>query len=107
MYDKQIILERLNKYIESVPDPMIQEFCIDRDNPSRDTIQEWCKTDKDFSVTVKRLLDKQELFLARAKDINPVMAIFRLKQPVFGYKDKQDVTIDGNITQTIKPILLD
>ena len=49
----------------------------------------------------KRLLRKQELFLIKegaANRINPTMAIFRLKQPVFGYTDKQDIKIDANVT---------
>ena len=43
--------------------------------------------------------DKQEMFLIRAKDVNPIMAIFRLKQPSFGYKDKQE--IDTTITSKV------
>ena len=112
IFNKQEVLDRLNSYIDSIPDPMLQEFCIDRDNPTRETINTWINDDKDkysnlFSDAVKRLLAKQEIFLTRAKDINPVMAIFRLKQPVFGYRDKQDVAIDATVTQTIKPIIQD
>ena len=77
------------------------------DEQSSQSVPHMRGDDPGFSVTVKRLLDKQELFLARAKDINPVMAIFRLKQPVFGYKDKQDIQLDATVTQTIKPIIQD
>ena len=112
MYDKQIIKDRLVSYINNTPDPNLLEFCSDFNNPHRDTIYEW-STDKEidkiykFSDILKRLHDKQEMFLIRANGVNPVMAIFRLKQPSFGYKDKQEVALDANVTQVIKPILLD
>ena len=112
MYDKQVIKDRLIDYFNNTPDPNLLEFCSDLNNPHRDTLYEW-SNDKDidkiykFSDILKRIHDKQEMFLIRANGINPVMAIFRLKQPSFGYKDKQDIAIDANVTQTIKPILLD
>ena len=108
VFDKQAVLNRLNEYIDNHRDPLLREFCIDRNNPCEDTLYEWAK-DKNsgFSEAIKRLVNKQECFLVRADGINPVMAIFRLKQPQHGYKDKQDISIDGNITQTIKPVLLD
>ena len=112
MYDKQVIKDRLIDYYINTPDPSLLEFCLDMDNPTRETLYEW-SNDKEidkvfgFSDILKKIHDKQELFLSRANGINPVMAIFRLKQPSFGYKDKQDIQLDANITQTIKPIIQD
>ena len=106
MYDKQIVKDRLVDYYINTPDPSLLEFCLDLDSPTRETLYEWSK-DKDidgvygFSDILKKIHDKQELFLTRAKDINPIMAIFRLKQPSFGYKDKQDIDVSTTVSYQI------
>lgn len=102
-YDRDSIISALNDYIDNTDDPMLQEFCSQSSSmPCRDTIYEWAKENKFLSDTLKRLQTKQECFLARAKDINPVMAIFRLKQPQHGYTDKQEVKHDVNSTIVVK-----
>lgn len=95
VFDKELIKQRLVEYIDSIPDPNLPEFCsmLD-DNPHRDTLYEWSNDEEvnkiyGFRHLLKRLHEKQESFLIRAKDVNPIMAIFRLKQPSFGYTDKQ------------------
>jgi hypothetical protein len=97
IHDKQKVFDELIAYIDSVPDPMMQEFCsMVAGRPSRDTMNEWCNDASlqeklPFADTVKRMLSKQESFLVRAQGVNPIMAIFRLKQPCFGYTDKQQI----------------
>jgi hypothetical protein len=99
IYDKDKIHEQLEQFIEDNEDPTIPGFCCKKDMPCKDTLYEWCKEDSRFSDSIKRLVGKQEAFLIRAKDINPIMAIFRLKQPQHGYTDKQQ--IDTNVTQRV------
>ena len=105
VFDKDLIKQRLIDYIDSVPDPNLPEFCsMYNDNPHRDTLYDWSNNEEieknyGFRHLLKRLHDKQESFLIRAKDVNPIMAIFRLKQPSFGYKDKQE--IDTTVTSKV------
>ena len=108
VFDKQLIRDRLIDYMMSTPDPNLLEFCSDFDNPTRETLYQWsndAEIDKTFGFSdiLKRMHDKQEMFLIRAKDVNPIMAIFRLKQPSFGYKDKQEI----DTTVTTKVITVD
>ena len=102
--DKDLIASRLTDYINDTPDPNLPEFCsMYEDNPHRDTLYEWQKDNATFRHLLKRLHDKQESFLIRAKDVNPIMAIFRLKQPSFGYKDKTEVDVTMNDITIIPP----
>jgi hypothetical protein len=107
--NKDVIKQRLIDYIDSVPDPNLPEFCsMYNDNPHRDTLYDWSNDDEinktyGFRHLLKRLHDKQESFLIRAKDVNPIMAIFRLKQPSFGYKDKQELDITTSDIVIIPP----
>ena len=105
VFDKQLILDKFYDYIDNTPDPQLKEFCLDRSYPCEDTLYEWAKDKQSgFSEAIKSLVDKQQVYLTRQ---NTSMAIFRLKQPQHGYKDKTDIQLDANITQTIKPILDD
>lgn len=105
MFDRELILIKLHEYIDMTDDPQIKEFCLDRSNPCDDTLVEWGKEiDSGFSAAIKRLIAKQEVYLSRQTS---VMAIFRLKQPQHGYKDKTEQDINATFTQIIHPVLLD
>lgn len=96
-YDWDKVVKDLKQYINNTDDPQLKEFCLSDEQPSYDHINEVCKENTELNHTVKQLIQKQEVFLSRAKDINPIMAIFRLKQPVHGYRDKQE--IDHSVEQ--------
>jgi hypothetical protein len=94
------IIQAVNSYIDSTDQPFIQEFCLNYDISDEQLMRYRNSNDK-LSGAIKKLLAKQELYLIRegaANKINPTMAIFRLKQPVFGYTDRQDVKVSGNVS---------
>jgi len=81
-------------------------------NVCSETLYEWVRVHKDFSLAYKKGTDKRKLFgesVYRAamlsmpfklggvdihpKDMNPTLLIFYLKQ--LGWRDKQDVTSGG------------
>jgi hypothetical protein len=95
------VYDALVMYIARTPDPTIVGFVSWDPVPisydvSDDNINDW----EEFSRLRKRAVKKQEAFLLQAGGtgkFHPTMAIFRLKQPVHGYKDRfeQDVTSAG------------
>lgn len=93
------VFEALNDYIERTPDPTIVGFVswdrVPLDyNVTDDNINDW----PEFSRLRKKAVKKQEAYLLEAAGrgkYNPTMAIFRLKQPVFGYTDRQQVENSG------------
>lgn len=90
-YDYDVVIAKLKQYIDSTDDPQLKEFCLADDIPSHDAINDEMVKNPPLLREVKRLLAKQEVFLTRAKDINPIMAIFRLKQKCHGFTDKQEI----------------
>jgi len=96
------IIIALNKYINEIEQPFIQEFALNYDI-SREHLYELSRKNKDLSDTIKKAIEKQELYMlknASERKIDPTFTIFRLKQPCFGYKDKHE--LDQNINQDIK-----
>lgn len=95
------VLAAFRLYIERTPDPTVVGFCAN--DPvgfkyllTRDNINDW----PEFSTLQKFCIQKQESFLLMAGGAgryNPTLAIFRLKQPQHGYRDRteQDITTDG------------
>lgn len=91
----------LEDYILRTDDPIIPEFVSENEvalqyNVTRDNLNDW----GEFSTLIKRAVTKQESYLIKkggAGKYNPTIAIFRLKQPQHGYKDKfeTDITSDG------------
>lgn len=98
VYNADDLADRLNKYIDDNSDPILPEFCSIRDNPSKDTLYRLAKENSSLSDALKRLVIKQEAYLLRCEN-KPIMAIFRLKQPQHGYKDKQE--IDTTVTSKV------
>lgn len=102
-YDPLVLAEQLNEYIDSCDDPLLQEFCLMPDSPSRETLNVLSKNCKDLSDAIRRCMDKQELSIIRkamSGDANATFAIFRLKQPQHGWTDKQQ--IDSNINGALE-----
>ena len=87
-YTVQFIKEKLNamnEYIEATDIPILKEFCYTNDIPSNH-IYDY----KEFSESIKRLIDKKEAQLekqALKNEVNCTMAVFSLKQ--LGWTDKQ------------------
>lgn len=85
------IHDEFKQYIEQTDDPTIVGFVaaqppIDNRYINREMISDR----SEFSALVRKCHAKQEAFLL-GQYKNPAMAIFRLKQPVFGYTDKREV----------------
>lgn len=101
-YDPIVLAEQLDVYIDSTDDPQLAEFCLPRNMPCRDTINELSKNCKELSDSLKRMYSKQEVYLSRCGngELHSTMCIFRLKQPVHGYTDKQQ--IDQNISGALE-----
>jgi hypothetical protein len=95
IYDPEVLADKLDAYIEDTPEPLIQEFCLN-ENINKDTLYRLEKENKHLSDSMKKAIQKQEIYLVRngsTGKVNPVFAIFRLKQPTFGYTDKADITL--------------
>ena len=93
------VAKAMNDYTDSCNDPLIKEFCLEY-GISDERVRQLAENNTALFGAIKRLLAKQEIHLVRdgaANRINPTMAIFRLKQPVFGYTDKQEVKMSGNV----------
>lgn len=94
------VYEALEAYIQRTPDSTIVGFCAWDPVPNKydvtdDNINDW----PEFSRLRKKAVLKQEAFLlsgAITNKLNPTFAIFRLKQPVHGYKDRVDSDITSN-----------
>ena len=96
--EKAEVYQALANYINQEDDPTIPGFCswdktAIKYNIMRDNLNDWPK----FSTLIKKAIQKQEAYLVKfaGKGLyNPAIAIFRLKQPQHGYKDR----IDSDIT---------
>lgn len=107
--ERKEVYDAFVKYIERTPDPTIVGFCAF--DPvgahyliTKDDIHKW----EEFSELRKYAIEKQEAYLlngATTNKLNPTMAIFRLKQPQHGYKDKTetDLTSGGD---KLPPVLV-
>ncbi|QGZ99422.1 hypothetical protein [Dehalobacter restrictus] len=99
-YDPEIIADRLEQFIKDNDQPFIQQFCLDEDI-SKQSFYNLCNSNKRLLDANKKALDKQELFIlnnAPTGKYNPVFGIFRLKQPCFGYVDKNNDPIQVEIS---------
>ena len=91
------IIQSLEKYIELNEEPLVQEFALNY-GISRSRLYELAEKNDILSYTIKKAIEKQEVYLLKNASrnlINPTFTMFRLKQPTFGYKDKTE--IDQNI----------
>lgn len=104
--DVNDVIEKLNQYIDKNEEPLIQEFCLNYPI-SNSRFYDYEKENSELSEAIKRCIKKQEVFLVRNAErnkINPVFAMFRLKQKCFGYTDKQEIDqkVSGELTYSIK-----
>lgn len=104
------IAKDLEDYIEATEDPILSAFVANY--KKYDVLDDYVYEAPEFAVLKKRALKKQEGFLlkkAGSGDYNASLAIFRLKQPQHGYKDKfeqaVDVTSKGEQVATVDPAL--
>ena len=107
------VYDALEAYIARTPDPTIVGFVSWDSIPLKydvtdDNINDW----EEFTRLRKRAVRKQEAYLLQAAGtgrFNPTFAIFRLKQPVHGYKDRveQDITTGGDKLQPVMVQFID
>lgn len=100
------LVQEFKEYIAITDDPTIASFVSYNKMAielmiTKDDIYEW----KDFSEHTKRAIAKQEAYLLTCVK-NPAMAIFRLKQPQHGYKDRidTDITTGGEKLGVVTPV---
>lgn len=107
---KQEVFDAFAEYIVSTDDPTVPDFVTSeticyRYNVLDHDIYNW----QEFNQLVKRAVKKQEAYLLKqggAGKYNPTLAIFRLKQPQHGYRDRFETDItskDEQIGQAITP----
>jgi len=87
-YDQQITIAKIEEYLittgrEQTELPTV-EGLADYLDVTSETIRQWSKTYPDFSLTLKKLVDKQKIQLMNdgmygGKEVNAAMAIFLLK----------------------------
>jgi len=99
-YKVEDMIEDLKKYLESHEDPIMQEFLLGVPY-CKDTLHRYKKESTILSDTIKKLHYKQELRTIRNVEDGsmPVAwAIFKMKQPIYGWTDKQ--VIEQTIVDT-------
>jgi hypothetical protein len=92
-FDAADMTKALESFISQNDEPLIQEFIMNY-NISSSRFYDIAKDNKELKDTIKRAVDKQELYLIKNAQkglINPTFAIFRLKQKQFGWSDKQEI----------------
>lgn len=93
-YHGEEVAKDLIEYIESTDDPIIEEFCIKKGNPCKETLYRIAKECKELSNAIKKCHAKQEVRtsrLAEKGEMPTAWAIFKMKQPCYGWSDKQQV----------------
>lgn len=99
---KAEVYNALQQYILETDDPTIPGFLSENEvalkyHINDSNLYDW----QEFPALIKQAVRKQEAYLlkqAGAGKYNPAIAIFRLKQPQHGYRDKveTDITSKGN-----------
>ncbi len=95
----QDVIKEFDVYVDETEYPMVKEFALNyRISTSR--LYDLIKENDELSDTKKRCLTKAEIYLnkklAEGKT-NPTGKIFLLKQPAFGYTDKQAIDHSGGM----------
>lgn len=95
---KQLIYQAFETYIYDTADPTVADFVtsvdICKDNR---LLPHYIYNNQEFSELIKIGIAKQEAYLLKNggnSTYNPTLAIFRLKQPQHGYRDRQEITGD-------------
>jgi DNA-binding transcriptional regulator YiaG len=105
-YKDQRTVNKVEKYLRDESIPTISGLAIYLDITS-ETVRAWVKKHKEFSLSVKKVLDRQQEILIQrgltgGKDFNSTMAIFLLKAN-HGMIETSRREIVGEVT--IRPIL--
>ena len=114
--EKLAILDALKAYIESEEYPTMPKFCV-MQKISKQRLYEFAKNENEnsdgknnyplgeyFAELIKQMNNKQECFIEENTikgNITPSFAIFKLKQQGFGWTDKQDIGLTGDIKISI------
>ena len=114
--EKEKILRELEIYIEAQEYPTMPKFCV-ANKISKQRLYEWAKDEKEnsegktkyplgeyFTELIRRMNNKQESFIEEnviLGNITPAFAIFKLKQQGFGWADKQEVGLSGDMKISI------
>ena len=99
-YNAQEMIDDLRAYIDSNDNPIIEEFLLSVPY-CKDTLYRFKAESTILSDTIKELHCKQEVRTVHRVengDMPVAWAIFKMKQPVYGWTDKQ--TIDATIKNT-------
>ena len=107
-YNLQTVADKLEAYIQSTDNPSVAEFCSNFSNPVKDTLYNYAKEYKPISDSLKRINAIQEartIRMLEAGELNPIYGIFKLKQPAYGWTDKQQVesinlNVDADLSET-------
>jgi hypothetical protein len=96
------IYKAFEKYVDEEDYPTVTGFCArHKVGIKYKLISQNLKDWDQFSSLIKRANDKQAEFtedMAQRGKMNPTWAIFKLKQPAFGWTDKQEVQHSGEVT---------
>ena len=93
-YRAEEITAELLEYIDSTDDPYVEEYCLMKLSPSKDTVYRLAKESSMLSDAIKRCHEKQKLRTVRGAEdgsLNSTFSIFKLKQPCYGWTDKQEI----------------
>lgn len=99
--EKEELAVALDKWIKATDYPLLTAFCLDDSvaqtyDLTEDNLQDW----EEFTNLRKKALKKQVKYLdegATANRVNATFAIFKLKQPAFGWTDKQEIQHSGAV----------
>ena len=114
--EKLAILNALKEYIQNEEYPCMPRFCV-ANKISKQRIYEWTRNEKEnsdgkgkyplgeyFTELIRQMNAKQEAFVEENTmkgNISPSFAIFKLKQQGFGWTDKQDFNVSGDMKISI------
>jgi len=87
----------LDTYISEHDDPNIEGFCSQYRTMNRHITPKYLHGIEQLKPLLEWGRTKEEAYLISQKD-RPVMAIFRLKQPKFGYQDTASNKTEVNVT---------
>ena len=114
--EKRAILDALKAYIESEEYPTMPAFCT-KHKISKRRVYEWAKGENEnadtknkyplkeyFRELIEMMNNKQEMFIETnvlKGNISTAFAIFKLKQQGFGWTDRTDVGVSGDMKISI------
>ena len=114
--EKLAILDVLKTYIEAEEYPTMPAFCV-LHRVSKRRLYEWARGENEnadtknkyplkeyFGELIEMMNNKQEQFIEKnviLGNITPSFAIFKLKQQGFGWTDKTDVGVSGDMKISI------